>query len=204
LSAAGALLSDLSAEYGAVCFTSTRNFDARAVNLTMDRLSARCRTFADSAGADEKTTSITLLAEARYENQVWEIDLPLPVNRFDGPDAIRVFREAFDKRHTALFTIEDPTSPVEVVALRANVRCRQHRHATFRLAESQLPPDCGSRHVFFPGHGHALAAVRRLGALPEGERFTGPAILESPLTTVVIDPGSAYHRTSSGSIVITL
>ena len=57
--------------------------------------------------------------------------------------------------------------------------------------------------MWFAGSGYVTAAVRRLSALPEGEQFMGPTILESPLTTVVVDPGSAYYRASSGSVVIT-
>ncbi len=203
LSAAGALISELSADYAAVCPTSTRDFAIEAVNRTIDGLTASCRAFADNAGADRDGTSIAVVAEARYENQVWEIDVPLPLIRFDGSESVRVFREAFDKRHHELFTIKDPASPVEIVGIRADVRCRQRRHQSFRMAESRLSPDCGTRRVWFPGSGYVTTAVRRLSALPEGEQFMGPAILESPLTTIVVDPGSAYYRASSGSIVIT-
>jgi N-methylhydantoinase A len=203
LSAVGALISDLSADYAAVCPTSTRYFATEAVNRTIESLVSSCQAFAHNAGAERECTSVTLVAEARYENQVWEIDVPLPFQRFHGPESIKIFREAFDDRHHELFTIKDPMSPVEIVALRAEVRCRQHRHERVRMIDSQLTADRGTRRVWFGGSQYVTTMVRQLDALSEGERFSGPTILESALTTVVIDPSSTYCRTKSGSIVIT-
>jgi len=203
LSAAGALMSDLSADYAAVCPTSTRDFATEKVNRTIDGLTSRCRAFADGAGADRESTSVTLVAEARYENQVWEIDVPLPSKGFEGPRSVSAFREAFDARHHELFTIRDPTSPVEIVALRTTVRCRQRRHEAFRITDSRSMPDSAVRRVWFPRSGYVATQIRGLSAVPEGEQFMGPTILESALTTVVIDPESRYYRAPSGSIVIT-
>jgi N-methylhydantoinase A len=36
-----------------------------------------------------------------------------------------------------------------------------------------------------------------------GEILTGPAVIESPFTTVVIDPGAVVERTAEGSLLIT-
>jgi len=35
-----------------------------------------------------------------------------------------------------------------------------------------------------------------------GEQVSGPAIIESPFTTVVIDPGATAERRASGSLSI--
>ena len=108
MSAAGALLSDLSADYAAVCPTSTRQFATEAVNRTIDSLTASCRAFADHVGSERDGTSIALAAEARYENQVWEIDVPLPLKRFDGPESVKVLREAFDEKDITAFHNQRP------------------------------------------------------------------------------------------------
>ena len=38
--------------------------------------------------------------------------------------------------------------------------------------------------------------------LLDGEQFAGPAVIESPFTTVVVDPGCVGKKTSSGSILL--
>ncbi|MFO1467063.1 MAG: hydantoinase/oxoprolinase family protein [Steroidobacteraceae bacterium] len=202
LSAAGALLSELTAEFAEVCFTSTRSFDIARIEATLAVLRRRCDEFARGPGADAVSRQITIVAEARYENQVWEIDVPLPNADFTAAGAIERFRAAFDRQHELLFSVTDADSAVEIVALRANVRCRLKQHHSFRLASSTAAQERGQREVVFPGHGHCTCPIRRLDALPEGAEFRGPAILESPFTTVVIDPQARYARQPSGSLVV--
>lgn len=202
LSAAGALLSDLTAEYTEVAFASTRRSDWSNLNATLARLRQRCEVFLAGPGAGAVESAITAIAEARYENQVWEIDVPLNLNGVSDDDAIAIFRKNFDVQHKALFTVDDPASHVEIVALRAAVRCRLMSHETFRLPDVGADVERGTRTVTFLGYDAMETAVRRLDALPEGKEFQGPAILESPFTTVVVDPSARYVRQPSGSLVI--
>lgn len=202
LSAAGALLSDLTAEFAEACFTSTRAFDHEKVQATMSALVGRCREFAVGPGAGSVETTTSVIAESRYQNQVWEIDVPVDGGGFQGAESVDAFRRAFDAQHRSLFTVDDPHSPVEIVVLRANVSCRLAARARFRLGDTSARVDRGEREVAFPGHTRMCVPVRRLDALPEGEAFTGPAILESPFTTVVIDPAARYERHPSGSLVV--
>lgn len=202
LSAAGALLSDLTAEYAEVAFATTRDGNWNGLNAALGRLGERCREFADGPGAAAVDTRISAIAEARYENQVWEIDIPIDVAGLQDEAGAARFRAAFDAQHKMLFTVEDPQSDVEIVALRASVRCSLTARSAFRLSDVTTDVDRGTRRVTFPGYGPAEAAVRRLDALPEGAVFQGPAILESPFTTVVVDPAARYVRQPSGSLVI--
>ena len=48
------------------------------------------------------------------------------------------------------------------------------------------------------------ARVAAFDSMKPGEAMRGPAIIESPFTTVVIDPGARAERTRSGSLFITL
>jgi N-methylhydantoinase A len=204
LSAAGALLSDLTAEFSAVAFATTRKSQWDHIGDTLDLLKAKCRAFADGPGAGAVESSVTIVAEARYENQVWEIDVPIDSDGFGQPDAIQKFRSDFDQAHKKLFTVDDPRSVVEIVAFRASVRSRLSRNSGFRLAVADVNTDTerGTRRVHFPGQGVMNTPVRRLEVLPEGEMCFGPAILESPFTTVVIDPQARYIRQPSGSLAI--
>jgi N-methylhydantoinase A len=47
------------------------------------------------------------------------------------------------------------------------------------------------------------AAVLAFDGLEPGRIVGGPAIVESPLTTVVVDPGATLERTAGGSLAIT-
>ena len=47
------------------------------------------------------------------------------------------------------------------------------------------------------------AAGHRVEDLEVDRPFRGPAIIESPFTTVVVDDASTFVRTSNGSLVVT-
>ena len=77
LSAAGALMSRLTAEHRAVHFTTTADFDPQGTRERIDELAARCQTFLADAGAEGEGAEITFGVEARYEHQAWEIPVAL-------------------------------------------------------------------------------------------------------------------------------
>jgi N-methylhydantoinase A len=198
LSAAGALLADLTAEYGRVLSTTSARFDFDAVNKALAELVALCRSFAEGAGE----STIELSAEARYPHQVWELEVPLRVMRFHGSADVEQLRQDFHALHEDVFAIADPDSPVELVAWRARVRCGLERaEATLVDVGPPLQLDV-SRRVHFPHIGTVEATVHSFGALTPGEVVEGPAIVESPVTTVVIDPGASAVRTAMGNLSI--
>ena len=59
----------------------------------------------------------------------------------------------------------------------------------------------GSRQVWFDGGWHETALYARLD-LPVGARITGPAILEQPDATIVVDPGLAAHVDRFGNLIV--
>jgi len=156
-----------------------------------------------TSGAGAVETNMTLTAEARYENQVWDIDVPVPCGRLDAPEDVAAFRSAFDDAHEAIFTIRDAGSSVEIVGLRAMVRCRMREQPSFRLAtaaaKGKRPP---VRPAFFAKEGWTESAIYHLEALAVDEVHAGPAIVESDFTSVVVDPGASFRRAASGSLII--
>lgn len=203
LSAAGAMMSDLVNEYAASLFTSTAHFDFEKVNTTLFDLRARCDAFANRAGGGALKTEIEIIAEARYENQVWDIDMPLRVRRFKSPEDLKKFRADFDDAHEQIFTIRDAESHVEIVGLRATVRCKVRESGFFRLDGKVAEASSNhKRSAYFNGVGWVETAIYRLEGMPEGQVFAGPMIIESPFTTIVVDPVARVYKSTFGSIVI--
>ncbi|MGH6954294.1 MAG: hydantoinase/oxoprolinase family protein, partial [Alphaproteobacteria bacterium] len=203
LSAAGALMSDLSTEYSATCFTTSRAFDYDAVNHVLAALEAKCRRFLDGRALEGLPRTVEFSAEGRYPHQVWEIEVPLAKSRFDSPDDVARLVADLHAMHKELFAISDDDSHVEIVTWRAKARCALPRIDGARVIE---PASAGrerwSRRAYFPATGFVDAAVRRFGAMTAGERLAGPSIVESSFTTVVIDPGATVERTTLGNLSI--
>jgi N-methylhydantoinase A len=205
LSATGALISDLHADYRALFYTTTATFDFDGVNVILDTLTNRCRDFMEGPGANAVKQTIELYAEARYQDQIWEIDVPVNTKRFEGPEDVDRLRAEFDRVHEEVFAFQDPGAEVQFVGWRADVRCRLRDREPGRLVgdrvyEAKTMP---SRTAYFDGIGMVDAHVELFDGMKLNVNLEGPAIVESPLTTVVIDPGARAVRKESGSLVIT-
>jgi N-methylhydantoinase A len=202
LSAFGALISEVTRDFRATFFTTSATFDYSGANAVIDRLTAEGRAFLDGVGEEGREPRIELSIDARYRNQVWELEIPLPFERFEGAAQVAQMVEAFHTAHQSIFSIRDEASAVEIVAWTALARCRIGEGSTGLLcqAESALGSH-GARTTWFGGKA-VPAALWRFAAMPPGEALPGPAIIESPFTTVVVDPGSTVARTASGSLVI--
>ena len=203
LSAAGAMMSDLTSQYRRTLFTTSEAFNSDAVNQLLDQLEASCRIFIDGPGTGAIETSIEFFAEARYPEQVWEIEVPIASRRFNGDGDVAALVEAFHEAHQDIFAINDPESGIEVVGWTAAVRCRLRDSESGTLVAADVTAQIeGSRKAYFSGTGFVDAAVRRFETMQIGEKLAGPAIVESPFTTVVVDPGATAERRASGSLSI--
>ncbi|MDE0779161.1 MAG: hydantoinase/oxoprolinase family protein [Alphaproteobacteria bacterium] len=203
LSAAGAMMSDLHAQYTRTFFATSNDFDTAGVNAILDVLEASCNQFINGPGEGSLEQTIEFFAEARYPEQVWEIEVPLASRRFESDADVDALVSEFHKVHEDIFAINDPDSGVEVVGWTASVKCRLRKGESGSLAKRDMKASKdGTRKVYFSGHGYVDATVRRFEVMKEGEVLTGPAIIESPFTTVVVDPGATAERRASGSVSI--
>jgi N-methylhydantoinase A len=203
LSAAGAMMSDLTSQYRRTLFTTSEAFDQDAVNQLLDQLEESCQSFIDGPGAGALETSIEFFAEARYPEQVWEIEVPIASQRFNSEADVAALVAAFHDAHQDIFAINDPESGIEVVGWTATVKCRLRESESGTLVAADVTTTIeDTRKAYFSGAGFVDAAVRRFETMEVGEQLAGPAIVESPFTTVVIDPGATAERRASGSLSI--
>ena len=203
LSAAGSLMAELGDDFSATLPTSSRHFDIGAVNRVLAELAARAASFVSGPGASTIAHETTFFAEARYGHQVWEIEVPLRGGRFDSEDDVSRFISDFHDMHEAMFAVRDSHSDVEIIHWHCRVRCRLRGDA----GRDSLPTtarDIHSRRVVLAGHGAVEASVTDFSALATDETLEGPAIIESPFTSIVIEPGVSFFRSAHGSLVIAL
>ncbi len=202
LSAAGALMSELKAEYHAAFVAHTDSFDHTAVNATLAGLAEKAQRFADGPGAGALETRITFKADARYATEVWEIEVPLRGGAIADADQMAAFVEDFHHTHEMLFSFRDEGSFIEIVGWTAEVTCRLSEAKELRLAVPRSLDARRSRPAWFAGVGWSEVPVHRFETLDPGRRLAGPAIVENDYTTVIVDPGATAERRPSGSLVI--
>ena len=205
LSAVGGLLSDLVREFREIHVTDSAGFDCAGANAVLARLEARAAAFHAPDGLAASPAHLTRFAEARYRKQIWEVDVPLPSDRFEGPADVAALGQAMHREHQALFGYADPNAVVEVVAWRVRVeRSFRARAVGAVVAGAPAPGGTTRRPAYFPDIRASEVPVYRLDALAEGRAIAGPAIVETPFTSIVLQPETAARRTTSGTLVVSL
>jgi N-methylhydantoinase A len=202
LSATGALISDLQTTFATTNVMSTATFDRDHAAAILNRLRDDARRFLDDARAPHDS-DIRFAVEARYPHQVWEIEVPLRHGRLDTQEQLDALRADFHQLHEELFAVRDSAAAVELVTWRAHVRCSLRQtaleHAVPEPSDRAVAP---SRRAYFPALGLTDVPVRAHDSLVVGKRLSGPLIVESPVTTVVLDEQAAVELTPSGSLLI--
>jgi N-methylhydantoinase A len=204
LSAAGALMSELTADQGRLLFTTSAKFDYDAVNALLADMEAQCRKFAQGPGAGALEVKIDFAVEARYPHQIWEIEVPVRFSRITGAAELGQLVQDFHAMHKTIFEISDPHSGVEFVTWRAHVSCRLRERGTGKLVVTSTGPSLTRRSVYFSETGWTDVPVARFELMDPTVELKGPAIVESSFTTVVIDPGTVAQRTPDGGLRVTV
>jgi N-methylhydantoinase A len=204
LSAFGAAASDIAREYRRVFVTSTAQFNRDGAAAIVADLRRQSLAFARAANADVKDVRIDFLVEARYLHQVWEIDVAIEPDRLFKAGGVDLLAQAFHRAHEHIFAFSDPDSPIEVIAWRAAVRCAVTTEANLKLAHIAAASRAPQwRRAFFQPSGWLDVPVLDFGEIESNKRIDGPAIVESPFTSIVIDTEAAFIRSTGGNLVIT-
>jgi N-methylhydantoinase A len=182
----------------------TDAFDYAAAAAILAELRSRAERFLAKAVAGAVSQEIGYSVEARYPNQVWEIEVPLRHGELTSGAQIADLCQDFHAAHEDLFAVRDKDAPVEIVTWRAHARCSLREYG---LGSARPEPSAralpGVRRAFFPTIGTVETPVVAHDDLPVGEQRFGPLIVESPVTTVVLDERAAVERAPTGSLRLT-
>jgi N-methylhydantoinase A len=175
--------------------------DAARVNANLERLETRARADLQADGFAEEAIVIRRYLELKFRRQVHVVRIPVP----DGPldaETLEELQDAFELAYERRYGrgagfraagIEIVSFVVEGTGLVPKPRLRTMRR-TAKLAADAL---IEQRLVYFvdldnpgaPPIAEPRTPVYRLPGLRAGNEVYGPAIVETPSTTIVLPPG---------------
>jgi N-methylhydantoinase A len=192
----------------------------QTVNLMLDGLDAadlerRLRIAGAAANAVVASAGMpTERAEILYELDMYYLGqthtLAVPIGMTDASHGAlaltqAAIRAAFERAYSTAFSRLLPGLPVGIMSLRATAIGQRPAfdaavfspHASSSLEKAQL----GERPVWFDGGWRNASLWSRLD-LPAGSSIEGPAILEQPDATTVIEPGLSGRTDALGNLII--
>ena len=136
-----------------------------------------------------KRADLTVIksADVRYLGQYHEVEIVLPEGDITD-EHIKKLEEEFHEKHAELYTFSLPWIPVEFLNLRMIAKVRGERMSIGKV-EAGTADSSGAvkqtRQCYFGGRYRETPIYDR-EKLKAGNTFSGPAIVEEALTTVVI------------------
>jgi N-methylhydantoinase A len=206
-SALGCVIADLRHDNVLTVNLDLRGLDALALEQRMIAIGREARRVVETAGVMVERIDVLYEFDMHYEGQTHAVCAPLPLTLRDDfigltQDAVR---EAFETAYLRQFSRLLPDIPVKIVSVRTSAIGKRPALDIAALAPRQdLSPEAartGQRRVWFSGAWRQTAIWSRLD-LPCGAAIEGPAILEQPDATTVIDPGLVGRVDPIGNLII--
>lgn len=206
LSASGAMISDMILEFVQTAFFRTDKFSPESVGDVINSLKAAANQFFERfPSATESNTRVEFSFEGRYPNQVWEIEVPLSNPDFKSPEALKALIETFHKRHTELYSFRDDGDLIEIMSFRARAHISSSNAPSVRISgKSTLSTGNSKREIYLKDKGFVSVDIFRIENIESTEKISGPAIIESDYTTVVVPEGASVERKEAGYLTMEL
>jgi N-methylhydantoinase A len=159
------------------------------------------RSFLDDSGMVLDDVSVSVVLDMSYVGQTHTVSVP--VENLDTLSQADVLG-AFEKKYEDTYGRVLESIAVRVLSARTTVVGTRPKIDPAALAPrpDATVPLAGERNVFFDGEWRPTAIWPRL-ELPSGWLCVGPAILEQPDATIVIEPGFTAEVDALGNVVIT-
>lgn len=205
MSACGMQYSDIVFEQTRSRVTMSSSFDRDGVNAALSEIESALDQFRrDLHGTERAIVRKEFLVEARYKSQVWELDTPLPVERFRSHDDVAALVEAFHAVHDRVYAVRDEHSEVECVNWRGriSIRLSDPPEPVHKKAAQHQPTWRSERPAYFGPDDLRTTPVFRGSDLEPGAFIAGPAIIEEPTTTIVVYPQMSATVSPSGHYIL--
>jgi N-methylhydantoinase A len=195
LSAWGMLATDLRFEVAKSHIGDTAALDGAAVKALYAELEAEGRARLSQSFTGEVRARRS--ADMRYGEQVFEINIPLDDVDWSAPDPLPQIVARFHKRHEALYTYSLPEQDGVLVNARVAVSgILEAPPQEPTLAAGSPAAPRGDRRIYLEDW--VTAPVYDFEHLAPGQQITGPAVVESAMTTVLLRPGDTATVTERG------
>jgi N-methylhydantoinase A len=204
-SALGCVLADLRHDLVQTVNLMLDGLNATVLEIRMAAAGREASAVIAAAGIPVERIDVTYELDMHYLGQTHTVAVPLPVEADARGLSEGLVRQAFEAAYSASFSRLLPGLAVRIVSLRV---AAIGRRPGFDF--SVFAPDAsasleqaatGSRQVWFPGGWRDTSVWSRL-ALPAGAAIEGPAILEQPDATTVIEPSHIGRVDALGNVIV--
>ena len=199
-SALGCVLADVRHDFVQTVNEPMATIDQAAIQAILQQQERSGRELLNQEGVQVEGVEVSHEFDLLFSGQSHTLRVPMCGSSFD-PNTVE---NDFLERYLARYELSLPEMQPVLVNIRTTVIGLRERVdlAIFKPHQGSLEDALtGLRDVFFDRRWHPSPIFSR-EKLPEGALISGPAIVEQPDTTFVIDPGATAHVDDIGNLIV--
>ena len=200
-SALGLIATDLRRDYSRTFFTRTDQSDAKALTDALAEIEAEGQAMLTRANIAPDAQHFQRSVDARYARQSYELSVPIPDPPY-GPDVMETIAQSFHDHHRQTYGHDNRSEPVQLVNVRLSAIGRIPQ-VHIRQQPGDGDAGKGTRPIWLRGDGAVDAMILRREAMAAGSTGTGPAVVESLESTLLVLPGWAWNMDDDGYLHLT-
>lgn len=192
----GGTLLDAKHDFFETLYSETNYLNGREVEEAFLRMENTGKKLLQSEGFEQ--AKVEKFAEVRYVGQSYEIEVPL-----DGAFDVEKMKYDFENLHEKLYGVRVEGNPVALVTLHLRVTGVVEENYIPKAEETNNDYVKGKRSIHFADLDEKLEAIIVNGELlSRGSQLKGPAVIEFPTTTILVEPNMEVKVDEFGSIVM--
>jgi N-methylhydantoinase A len=202
-SALGLVSTDLKRDYVRTVYTTTAAADPAALEAAFAALEREGAGMLDRAGVAPERRRFERSIDARYERQSYALSISVQPRTLDAASLAEI-ADAFHDRHRLTYGHDNRSEPVHLVSARVAAI-----GAIPSLAIADRPAPDGTdaikarRPVWFRDLGAAETVIYDRSRMPAGHSFSGPAVIESLESTILVPPAWRARMSDAGFVIMT-
>jgi len=200
LSAHGMLATDLKYDYSRSHPAALLGMDLGSIRSLVAGMESEGQDKLLAQGVLESNIEVTVTADMRYLDQIYEVNVAIPDLAQDEQALISQWAANFHQRYQELYSYSQSEQEIRLVTLRVSVvgRLPKLNPPPLEGANAAQPKEKGRRSIYFGSW--VDAPIYEIADLSPGSTVNGPAVLESNFTTVLVEPGDSATIDPYGGI----
>ena len=201
ISASGAVIAELTDEFSITYPSKLNNLDLKLTNKILKELFNKCNNFAKINVKNSISHKIDFFIEAKLTDQVWEIEVPIKLNKKFSINK-ELIKKEFNKKYLSLFEVVDLDSEIEIIQWNAKISCKTSRTNLFKEREFSKKSKLNYRNVYIKNEGFKKIKILNFNQLIYDKIYKGPNVIETQFTSIFIDRSSEIKLNKNNSLEI--
>ncbi|MEF2074058.1 hydantoinase/oxoprolinase family protein [Consotaella aegiceratis] len=198
-SALGLVATDLKRDYSRTLYADLATLDLDRLIAMMAAMEEEGTAMLQAARVPRERRVLQRFADVRYRRQAYELTVPME----DGPitpATLRALAQAFHAKHEQTYGHANDREPIQLVNVRLTALGKL---PPLTLAQPTRPEAAraGERLVWFAETGFVATPILWRDGLSPDSAVSGPAVIESLESTIVVPPGWTAKVDANGFLI---